>query len=321
MIGRLRDIWEAPRKMERLGKELDEANERIARQRLQIKRLRQGDEGRHGIRVENMIWILGAGRTGSSWLSAMMGELEGHTVWFEPWVGALFDPYHLRLADRRGKHFILSPPYKKTWLSSIRAFVLDGANARFPEAAGASNFLVIKEPGGSVGASLLMEALPESRMILLVRDPRDVVASWIDAHREGGWQDGRRKERNRPPVPVDIRAKKYLQNVGEAKKAYDSHEGHKVLVKYEELRADALGTMRRTYATLRISVDEEELSQAVAKHSWENIPDGEKGEGKFFRKATPGSWSEDLTPEQAETVEKITAPLLKEFYPNNMAQD
>jgi hypothetical protein len=109
--------------------------------------------------------------------------------------------------------------------------------------------------------------------------------------------------------------------VGEAKKAYDSHEGHKVLVKYEELRADALGTMRRTYATLGIPVDEEELSQAVAKHSWENIPDGEKGEGRFFRKATPGSWSEDLTPEQAETVEKITAPLLKEFYPNNMAQD
>lgn len=281
-----------------------------------------GKEGRDtAVKPENIVWIFGAGRTGSSWLSAMMGELEGHTVWFEPWVGALFDPYHLRLADRRGKDFILAPRYRKTWLRSIRAFVLDGANARFPKAAGPSNFLVIKEPGGSVGASLLMEALPESRMILLVRDPRDVVASWIDAHREGGWQDGRRKERNRSPVPVDVRAKKYLQNVGEAKKAYDSHEGHKALVKYEELRADALETMRRTYATLGISVDEEELSRAVAKHSWENIPEGEKGEGKFFRKATPGGWREDLTPEQAETVEKITAPLLKEFYPNNMAQD
>jgi len=325
---RLGRLWGAPGAKERLGKELDkankelaEANERIAQQRLRIKRLRQGDEEPRNIRAENLVWIFGAGRTGSSWLSAMMGELEGHTVWFEPWVGALFDPYHLRLADRKGKDFILSPRYRKTWLRSIRAFVLDGAEARFPGATGASNYLVIKEPGGSVGAALLMEALPESRMILLVRDPRDVAASWIDAHREGGWQDGRRKERDRPLVPVDSRvqnmAQKYLQNIGEAKKAYDFHEGRKALVKYEELRADAVGTLMRIYSELGIEADEEELSRSVRKHSWENIPKGEKGEGKFFRKATPGSWREDLTPEQAGTVEEITAPLLKEFYPDN----
>src|SRR3712207_6950789 len=51
-----------------------------------------------------------------------------------------------------------------------------------------SDYLVVKEPNGSIGAPLLMEALPESRMILLVRDPRDVAASSIDARRKGGWQ-------------------------------------------------------------------------------------------------------------------------------------
>jgi hypothetical protein len=88
-----------------------------------------------------------------------------------------------------------------------------------------------------------------------------------------------------------------------------------VLVRYEDLRADTLGEMKRIYSTLEIPVDEAELAKAVERHSWENILEKEKGEGKFYRKAMPGGWRDDLTPEQVRMVEEITAPLLKEFYP------
>ena len=295
---------------------LKQAGPRIAR--------RLGREEAGGVRVENIVWIFGAGRTGSTWLSQMMGEIEGHSVWFEPWVGALFDPYHLRLEHRKGRHFILTPRYRSTWLKSIRSFVLDGAGVRFPEVSKKNEYLVIKEPGGSVGAPLLIEAVPESRMILLVRDPRDVAASWMDARRKGGW---RHKDRNQedgesetladrdPLAYMRKRAKTYLQVMGNAKQAYEAHEGYKVLVRYEDLRADTLGTMKRIYSTLEIPVEEAQLVQAVNKHAWENIPEDEKGQGKFYRKATPGGWKEDLTQEQVKTVEKITAPLLDELYP------
>jgi hypothetical protein len=162
-------------------------------------------------------------------------------------------------------------------------------------------------------------------MILLVRDPRDVAASWMDARRKGGWQHkGGDKEENEsetladrdPDAYMKKRAKTYLQVMGNAKQAYEAHKGRKVLVKYEDLRADTLGTMKRIYSTLEIPVDEAQLIPAVNKHSWENIPEDEKGEGKFYRKATPGGWREDLTPEQVKTVEKITAPLLDELYPS-----
>ena len=46
----------------------------------------------------------------------------------------------------------------------------------------------------------------------------------------------------------------------------------------------------------------------------ENILDRKKGEGKFYWKGSPGGWAEDLTPEQVETVENITAPLLERYY-------
>jgi Sulfotransferase family len=278
-----------------------------------------------GVVPENMIWIFGTGRTGSTWLAAMMEEPEGHDVWFEPRVGTVFDPQ--RFQRHGGKHFILASQYKDVWLRSIRNFILDGANARFPELDG--GYLAVKEPGGSVGAGLIMEALPESGMVLLIRDPRDVVASWLDATRKGGWQARRRGEGGRraeslaetnPNAFVRRHADAYLQHVGSARRAYEAHEGRKVVVRYEDLRADTLGTMKRMYAELGVPVEEARLARAVEKHSWENIPEEEKGQGKFYRKATPEAWREDLTRRQVKTVERITAPLLEEFYPKGPAE-
>jgi hypothetical protein len=277
--------------------------------------------GTEGVQPENIVWMFGTGRTGSTWLASMMEGLENCAVWHEPLVGELFGHlYYVRANERhrRNKHFILGRD-RQAWLASVKEFVLAGASARFPEISGGGH-LVVKEPNGSIGAPLLMEALPESRMIFLVRDPRDVVASVVDANKKGSWVSERRGGSNakvdeNPQAFVAQRANIYLRDVENTKRAYDAHEGPKVLVKYEDLRANALSEMKRLHTTLGMSVDEEELARVVGEHAWESIPEEKKGEGRFYRKASPGSWREDLTSEQAETVERITAPLLKELYP------
>ncbi len=279
-----------------------------------------------GIRPENIVWVFGNAKTGSTWLAFMMEEIKGHTVWREPYVGELFGRLYYNWDGERHfqtKHFILGGPQKESWLKSMRSFVLSEANARFPEVA-SGGYLVIKEPNGSIGAPLLMEALPESRMIFLIRDPRDVVASRLDSAKKGSYLYKRRVKEGEGRTAifdmeadalVESAATSYLQNVGNVREAYEVHKGHKVFVRYEDLRLNTLESMKRIYSTLGITVDEGELARVVEKHSWEAIPEEEKGEGKFRRKAKPGGWQEDLTPEQAEVVERITAPLLKEFYP------
>ena len=140
-------------------------------------------------------------------------------VWFEPRVGYIFEPQ--RFKETGGDQYILSQQYRDVWVGSIRNFVLDGADARFPQATGPEDYLMIKEPAGSAGAPVLMEAFPESRVVLLIRDPRDVAASWLDATRKGGWQNERKKDaRRREPLAEEnpnafVRkvAKKYAKNV------------------------------------------------------------------------------------------------------------
>jgi hypothetical protein len=315
------------------NRELEQARQLLASKdqelaELRARLIRSGTEtGAGGINPKNIVWIFGSGRSGNTWLSSMMGDMEGHAVWREPNVGFLFGYMYYVWAhegQRGAKNFILGR-HKESWLRSIRNFVLDEARTRFPTLSD-DGYLVVKEPNGSIGAPLLMEALPESRMVLLVRDPRDVAASTMDARRTGGWSYERNKklylEGQRVPADADPDAfvenpaNQYMRNVGNSKMAYDAHNGYKALVKYEDLRADTLSTMKRIYSALGIPVDKGELAQVVEKHSWENIPEDKKGEGKFYRKATPEGWRDDLTPEQAKTVERITAPLLKELYPH-----
>ena len=287
-------------------------------------RLKGGNARGNNITPENIIWIFGSGRSGSTWLRSMMEDLDRHQAWEEPMVGRLFGEFlnQAKEVDLGRSDFIMANATRKGWIRAIRNFVLDCASYAHPRL-GASDYLVVKEPNGSMGAPLLMEALPESRMILLIRDPRDIVSSQLDAARQGGWMYERKESDvwkqkalpdNDPDTFVRNRSRKYLQHAGNAKKAYEAHRGPKVLVRYEDLRTNTLETMKRIYSTLGISLDEGELARVVEKHSWENVPEENKGDGKFYRKATPGGWREDLTPEQARIVEKVTAPLLAEFY-------
>jgi len=292
--------------------------------------------GAHTVGAGNIVWVFGTVRTGSTWLASMMREAENHAMWNEPRVGELFGSFYESAAHRRdNENFVMGTHRKLVWLKSVRDFVLDSASAKYPRFA-RDGLLVIKEPSGSIGAPILMEALPESGMVLLVRDPRDIVASALDAAREGSWayelRGTKRREKRglvgtadaplddftgkSPEEVVADQATMYLRYVGNSKRAFDAHDGRKVLVRYEDLLSDTLGTMKRIYCELEIEVDEEELARTVQERSWRNIPEEEKGEGKFYRKGVSGGWREDLTPDQVTMVEGITGPLLREFYPD-----
>ena len=272
------------------------------------------------IRAEQLIWMFGSARTGSTWLSWMMAELENQERWHEPFVGLLFGGFiYERLRDAgdllNNPAFIMGEPYREVWLRSIRNFVLEGAAARYPELR-EDQYLVIKEPNGSVGAPLLSGATPDSRLIFLIRDSRDVVASRLDSFREGSWARQNRDYSTAEKLNAHTQrlAEDYVRMVSKVQEAYDGHPGKKAFVRYEDLRYDTINVLKTMYAALEVEADETQLEAAVAKHSWARIPEEEKGKDKFFRKAQTGSWREDLSPEQIKIIEETTGPLLSRYY-------
>src|ERR671921_1857812 len=303
---------EVPGSAEVLGKPPNLLQEQLASRDREISRLRarlaagESDTTIGGIPPEHFLWIFGVARTGSSWLGAMMGDLDDHATWYEPYVGDVFGyAYYMRAGEQqRGRgDYILGDPYRGAWIKSLRTFVLEGADARFPEL-GENGYLIVKEPNGSVGAPLLVEALPESRVILLVRDPRDVVASLLAAQRAGSWGAGEDSLADTDPEEfVRQRARMYEASFGKAWEAYKAHRGPRVATRYEDLRYDSMGELAKIYSSLGIPIQRERLREVVEKHSWENIPAKQKGPDRPRRKATPGAWREDLTAAQAGIVE------------------
>ena len=272
------------------------------------------------VRSEQLIWMFGHSRTGSTWLSWMMAELENQERWHEPFVGLLFGGFiYERLKDAtkllNEPTFIMGEPYREVWLRSIRNFVLEGAAARYPELR-EDQYLVVKEPNGSVGAPVLLEATPDSRTIFLIRDSRDVIASRLEAFRSGSWAQQNRDYNTAEELNAQTKrlADDYSRVVSKVEEAYEAHPGKKAFVRYEDLRYDTVNVLKAMYDALEVEADEAQLEAAVAKHSWARIPDEEKGKDKFFRKAQAGSWRDDLSPEQIKIVEDITGPILSKYY-------
>ena len=133
---------------------------------------------------KNLVWIYGATRSGTTWLGTELLRYKENIIWPEPYIG-----FHLMLLKRHIKRddYFFSNNFKKDWIPLVKKLILNRAYAL---AKSVNNLVIIKDPNGVAGANTVMECLPNSKLIFLLRDGRDIVDSLIDSHKKDSWNKG-----------------------------------------------------------------------------------------------------------------------------------
>ncbi len=119
---RARELWRKARGAAKRSPALADAYRRAGGL---YHRLRVGGVAKRragGVDPANLVWIFGSGRSGSTWLRRMMGEMPGHRVWEEPMVGALFGEFYARAPKEnlRSADFVMGEPVRRGWTRSVR---------------------------------------------------------------------------------------------------------------------------------------------------------------------------------------------------------
>ena len=282
----------------------------------------------------SLVWLIGSPRTGSTWLLNLLRVDPRVRVVDEPLIGA-----HLGLsaaatlgvsatrasarddwraldhyADR--DDYFFSKRYRSTWEAPLRELVLTRLGKQLTDLGGrpGSDLLVVKEPHGSEAADLFGSLTPGSRLLVLVRDGRDVVDSLLDAVGEGSWASSLATVRDQPAerlLFLQDAAQAWVQRMTTATAALDAHAPDRgLLVRYEELLDDTPGELTRILRWLG-SAPSSAVAEHVERLSFAQVKDEDKGSGRFHRAATPGMWRHNLSEQEQSAVEAVMAPMLR----------
>ena len=296
---------------------------------------------RRAHRAENalerrLVWMVGSPRSGTTWLLNLLRAHPRIKTLDEPLIGAhlgfpasvtvgmVARSPHVGEASRaldvfadRDDYFF-SNSYQHAWLAPLRRLLLGRMLAQFRDLGGKddTDYLVVKEPHGSEAADLLVKALPTCRLLVVVRDPRDVVDSVLDAVRTGGWASGLATLEDSPEARtrfVEDYARLWLERTNVVFAACRTlPSDQQLLLRYEDLLADPKAGIRSCLAWLGLDVPAE-MDGHIARLSFNQLSADAKGPGRFARAATPGMWREKLHPQEQDIVNRITRPMLVEL--------
>jgi hypothetical protein len=279
---------------------------------------------------------MGSPRSGTTWLAGLLSRFPDIGFVNEPLVGlhlgVVFDQV-IAAPPKAGPaaggriydlinlvgedDYFFSEKHRHVWQPPLRTLLLTRFREQMYQRGlqpGRSR-LLLKEPHGSEGADLLGAALPRSRLLLLVRDGRDVLDSELDSIAPGGWSSyavsTEALDADERARLVEAQSTRWVLRSRVAQQAYGRHaEPLRLMLRYEDLLADTETHVRRIVDWLGLPRPAN-LSDVVASAQFSALPADRTGPGQFARAATPGLWRERFTDDEQRLLAKIMGEQLE----------
>lgn len=241
--------------------------------------------GFHPIRQEDVTWIFGSARSGSTWLTEMLGDL-GAITWPEPHFGLLFAGKRPDLDGR--EDYFFHRRHREAILRKSRELFFEVASEQFGSLSEGQR-LVVKDINAYLICPDFADLFPSSRYLFLSRDPFDIVDSILDMQKPGAWNEGY-ESGEASLLQRAIRAATDTRASFET--ALDGYERVspelRYSVRYEDLIDDPEHTLERVGAFCEIPFTKYSLDRAVEKNRFEKH--AKTGEKEFRRFGRAGVW-------------------------------
>ena len=265
---------------------------------------------------DRFVVIIGAPRSGTTWIHAMLGahpdacataELMLFNLYTVPWEEA-----YRHQEDLAGNAGRLGLPllWSAEDLDSFLREFLDRAYAQVLARKPGARLMVDKHPGYSGHTAHIDRLCPGARFIHVIRDGRDVVASLLEASR--GW--GSRWA----PSKVDAAVMTWTSFVAEARKAA-RHRDRYLEVRYEDLFTRGRERVAGIFRFCGIDADPALADRICRDHVFDRMKQSGTGAGpsrppdSFFRKGRVGDWRNVLPARTRYRVHEPAGPLLRDL--------
>jgi hypothetical protein len=273
------------------------------------------------------IFIVGASRSGTTWLQHMLGihhqiVTPQETDFFNLYIHPLWKAWNQDLQTTEEKRFKgLAAVLTQKDFDRLILHVISMVYQRIMELKPSASVLLEKNPPYSLHIDLINRYLPQAHFIHMIRDGRDVAASLMAA--SGGWG------RSWAPNNVVHAAKMWKNYVLGARKAQYFVKRY-IEVRYEDLLVDGPSELRRLFKFCNIETTLEECSAIYDRFTFTKMKSqtvfvesikfaGEvrrrseadlKEPGGFFREGKASTWKSLLGPRELWSFDQIAGDLL-----------
>ena len=270
--------------------------------------------------------MFGSPRSGTTWLLNLLRSAPGVAGIDESGIGHHLTPliadvmntsaasvpvdaFRVNDARRSQDDYFFAERFASSWREPLRQLLLSRFTAHLASMPERPAACVIKEPNGTQAADVLLDLLPSSRLLVVVRDARDVIDSQLDASSLGSWRDrwvpGREMDASQRMAFVEDQAARWLFRMRTVLAAYESRSSAAAhLVRYEDLRRDTLAGVKAIFDWLGVAPGDD-IATEVDSMAFERIPSEQRGQGRFTRAATPGLWRENLSDDEQAVIGRI----------------